>query len=663
MPNSANERFELRLAIICGLSLGTGFGLSLLPETPSFLSILFYAAAYLSGGYFTTKQAFRGIYARKFDIDFLMLVAAAGAAALGRLAEGALLLFLFSLGHALEHYAMGRARKSIAALTDLTPKIALLKSGDSVKEVKPEDLKKRDVVLIKPNTKIPVDGVVIAGHSNVDQASITGESIPVEKFSIDQRDLDLERLEQVDKKHKVFAGTLNGESNLEVLVTKLAVDSTLARLIALVNEAQTQKSPTQHFTDKIQRYYVPAVLILVTLLLFAFLVIDEPFGKSFYRAMSVLVAASPCALAISTPSAVLSGIARAARGGVLIKGGRALEELGSLQAIAFDKTGTLTEGKPKLTGVYPLNGITEDRLLETVVAVEKLSDHPLAAAVVKGGQQRLGFDVPAASSIQSVVGRGLLAKYNGSTINVGKKELFEQQANLFTAAIADKLASLESQGNTTMLVGGATKLFGIITVMDVARSDARKTLDHLRSLGIRQIVMLTGDNQQVAEAIGRQIGITETYGNLLPEQKVAVIETLRKSAKNVAMVGDGVNDAPAMAKSSIGIAMGAAGSDVALETADVALMADNLSNLTFAIALGRKANRIIRQNVVISMGMICLLIPLTLSGIAHIGPAVIGHEGSTVLVVLNALRLLAFGKSPNAGPAHPAASVRQKNQR
>jgi Cd2+/Zn2+-exporting ATPase len=313
--------------------------------------------------------------------------------------------------------------------------------------------------------------------------------------------------------------------------------------------------------------------------------------------------------------------------------------------------------------VYPLNGITEDRLLETVVAVEKLSDHPLAAAVVKGGQQRLGFDVPAASSIQSVIGRGLLAKYNGSTINVGKKELFEQQANLFTAAIADKLASLESQGNTTMLVGGATKLFGIITVMDVARSDARKTLDHLRSLGIRQMVMLTGDNQQVAEAIGRQIGITETYGNLLPEQKVAVIETLRKSAISVAMVGDGVNDAPAMAKSSIGIAMGVAGSDVALETADVALMADNLSNLTFAIALGRKANRIIRQNVVISMGMICLLIPLTLSGIAHIGPAVIGHEGSTVLVVLNALRLLSFGKSPNATPDQPAASVRQKNQR
>jgi Cd2+/Zn2+-exporting ATPase len=387
---------------------------------------------------------------------------------------------------------------------------------------------------------------------------------------------------------------------------------------------------------------VPAVLILVVLLLFAFIVIEEPFSKSFYRAISVLVAASPCALDISTPSAVLSGVARAAKGGVLIKGGRALEELGALQAIAFDKTGTLTEGKPKLTGVYPINGITEDKLLETVVAVEKLSDHPLAAAVVTGGRERLGKDVPAALQLESVVGLGLRAKDNGSVITIGKKELFEEQGNALTGDIAERLTTLQKQGNTTMLVAANAKLLGLITVMDVARSDARETLDDLRRMGIRKMIMLTGDNQQVAEAIGRQIGITEALGNLLPEQKVKAIEELRNTEKKVAMVGDGVNDAPAMAKSSVGIAMGAAGSDVALETADVALMADKLSNLTFAIALGRKANRIIQLNVFISLGMIALLIPLTITGVAHIGPAVIGHEGSTVVVVLNSLRLLIF---------------------
>ncbi len=425
-------------------------------------------------------------------------------------------------------------------------------------------------------------------------------------------------------------------------MTKIAANSTIARLVKLVNEAQTQKSPTQNFSDKIEKYYVPAVLVLVGLLLLAFLVIDEPFSASFYRAMAVLVAASPCALAISTPSAVLSGVARAAREGVLIKGGKPLEDLGSLTAIAFDKTGTLTEGKPKLTGIYPLNGMSEEQLLEIVIAVEKLSDHPLAAAIVKGGLEKLKKDVPAASGVQAIQGRGIKADYEGTTIHVGNKELFTEKHDQLPADLKTKAEDLEEQGNTTMLVQQNDKFIGIVTLMDVARKDAKETLAQLDRIGIRKMIMLTGDNQKVADAIAKEIGITEAWGNLMPEQKVQAIEQLRTSEKKIAMVGDGVNDAPAMAKSTVGIAMGAAGSDVALETADIALMADKLENLPFAIGLSKKAHSIIKQNLFISLGMVIILIPLTITGYATIGPAVIGHEGSTLVVVFNALRLLAY---------------------
>jgi Zn2+/Cd2+-exporting ATPase len=388
------ERTELIFAIICGALLAIGFGLSFISGVSVYVSIGFYIAAYLFGGFYTTKEAIAGISKGEFEIDFLMLVAAVGAALLGQWAEGALLLFLFSLGHSLEHYAMDKAKKSIAALTDLTPKTALLKNGNDIKEVAIEELQPGDIIVVKPNSKISADGIVVLGSSSVNQAPITGESIPVDKTFVDDPAMNLDSADKLDEKYRVFAGSLNGSEALEIKVTKLAAHSTIARLVKMVNEAQTQKSPTQNFTDRVEKYYVPAVLVLVVLLLFAFMVIDEPFSASFYRSMAVLVAASPCALAISTPSAVLSGVARAARGGVLIKGGKPLEKLGSLTAIAFDKTGTLTEGKPKLTGVYPLNGIAEEQLLQIVIAVEKLSDHPLAAAIVKGGLEKLKKEVP-----------------------------------------------------------------------------------------------------------------------------------------------------------------------------------------------------------------------------------------------------------------------------
>jgi Cd2+/Zn2+-exporting ATPase len=438
----------------------------------------------------------------------------------------------------------------------------------------------------------------------------------------------------------VFAGTINGNGSLEVKVSKPASDSTIARLIKLVNEGQQQKSPTQRFTDKLQKIFVPVVLISVVLLCFAFLVIDETFSQSFYRAMSVLVAASPCALAISTPSAVLSGVARAAREGVLIKGGRPLEDLGTLTALAFDKTGTLTAGKPRLTNIMPVNGITEEELLESVVAVEALSDHPLAKALVTDGTEKLkGKTIVPAQELEAIQGKGVKAKWQNSSILIGNRTMFE---NSFPAELNDQLTSLESQGHTAMIVKRDDKYVGIVTMMDTPREEAKTALQQLKEGGIRKMIMLSGDSQQVADAIAKEIGLTDAWGNLLPEQKVEAIKKLIVSEGKVAMVGDGVNDAPAMANSTVGIAMGAAGSDVALETADIALMGDRLDKLPFAIALSRKANGIIKQNLFISLGMVVVLIPLTLLGIATIGPAVMAHEGSTIVVVFNALRLLVY---------------------
>ena len=637
------EKTELIFSLICGSFLIVGFGLSFINGMSIIVPIGFYIVAYFFGGFYTTKEAIDGISKGQFEIDFLMLVAAVGAAILGHWAEGALLLFLFSLGHSLEHYALQKARKSIAALTELAPKTALLKTGEGFKEVLIEDLKPGDTIVVKPNSTIAADGIVINGSSSVNQAPITGESIPADKIAVeDDKIQDIKDADKLDEKYRVFAGSINGGHALDIKVSKLSANSTLARLIQLVNEAQTQKSPTQNFTDKIEKYYVPGVLILVGLLLFAFLILDESFGQSFYRAMAVLVAASPCALAIATPSAVLSGIARAARGGVLIKGGGPLEKLGAVKAIAFDKTGTLTEGKPKLTGVHPLNGMNDEELLSIIIAVEKLSDHPLAKAIVKGGIERLKYDVPPANNIQAITGRGIKAKFQNSVIHIGNKELFTEKNNQLPNVIKDKIEAFETEGNTTMLVQQDEKFIGVVTLMDTPRKDAKQTLTRLSKLGIKKMIMLTGDNQKVAEAIAEKTGITQALGGLMPEQKVAAIERLQANEEHVAMIGDGVNDAPAMVKSSVSIAMGAASSEVALETADIALMADKLSNLPFAIGLSKKASRIIKQNLIISLGMVIILIPLTLTGYATIGPAVVGHEGSTLIVVFNALRLLAY---------------------
>ncbi|HKJ48348.1 MAG TPA: heavy metal translocating P-type ATPase, partial [Christiangramia sp.] len=554
-----------------------------------------------------------------------------------------LLLFLFSLGHALEHLAMEKATKSIESLTNLSPKIALKKRGEEYVEVSIKDLKLGDIIKIRPNSAVSADGVLISGRSSINQAPITGESIPVDKVPVEDPDREYGSPDEIPAKSRVYAGTINGDNSIEVKVLKESQDSTLNRLITMVREAQEKKSPTQLLTDKFEKYYVPAVLILIVLLNFAFLVVDETWQDSFYRSMAALVAASPCALAISTPSAVLSGIARAAKGGVLIKGGKPLEDLGTLRALAFDKTGTLTEGKPKLTDIVLLNGLSNDEFLRKVIAIESSSNHPLAKAVVRDGKLRMKElnGVMVASNTEAIQGKGIKGKVEGEMIRIGNMELYDDLGGV-PAEVQQKVKKLEREGKTVMLVQNENEFSGIIGLMDTPRKAAGSTLAKLKKIGIRKMIMLTGDNQEVANAVAKEIGLTDAYGSLLPEEKVERIIQLKKEENKIAMVGDGVNDAPAMANSTVGIAMGAAGSDVALETADIALMADKLEILPFAIALSRKSQQIVKQNLWISLGVVALLLPATIFGWANIGIAVVFHEGSTIVVVLNALRLLGF---------------------
>ncbi|MCC4227447.1 MULTISPECIES: heavy metal translocating P-type ATPase [Flavobacteriaceae] len=637
---------ELYFAILSGATLITGFLLEKFTGVSDNISFGLYLAAYFFGGFFTLKEAITKVSKGEFEIDFLMLVAAAGAAYLGEWAEGALLLFLFSLGHALEHYAMAKAQKSIAALTDLAPKTALLKKDGDTVEVEIEELQVGDIIVVRPNSKISADGVIVKGNSSIDQSPITGESVPVDKTPIENPDKEYTSQSDIPDENRAFSGTINGNNTLEIKVIKEAKDSTLNRLVTMVQEAQDQKSPTQLLTDKFERYYVPSVILLVILLNFAFLVIDETWNESLYRSLAVLVAASPCALAISTPSAVLSGVARAARGGVLIKGGRPLEDLGVLTALAFDKTGTLTEGKPKLTDVESFGNIDKKELLEIAIAVEELSDHPLAKAVVRDGMERLGKDtkIPDADDLEAVQGKGIKANYQGNSIYIGNLELFEDIDKGVPSDVSEKVRALEGEGKTTMLIKRGDEFIGMLGLMDTPREKAKETLAQLKEIGIKKMIMLTGDNQKVADAVAEEIGLTEARGSLLPEEKVEAIKKLAEQENKLAMIGDGVNDAPAMANSTVGIAMGAAGSDVALETADIALMADKLETLPFAIGLSRKAKAIIRQNLWVSLGVVAFLIPATIMSWASIGIAVAVHEGSTLVVVFNALRLLAYKK-------------------
>lgn len=591
-------------------------------------AIALYLISYVFGGFDLVRHWTRSLLRGRvtFDIDLLMLLAALGAAALGEWAEGAFLLFLFSFAHALEHYALDRARGAIRALAELAPATARVVRSDDTIEIAIERVVVGDTVAVRPAERIPVDGTVERGRSAVDQAPITGESVPVGKSPGDE----------------VFAGTVNGEGALFVTATRVAGDRTLDRVVALVEEAQTQKAPTQRFSDRFERIFVPLVLGADLLLIFVPPLLGLwPLELSFYRAMAMLVAASPCALALGTPSAVLAGIAQAARNGVLVKGGAHLENLGTLRAIAFDKTGTLTVGEPRVTDLVPVAGATETELLAVTAAVERHSQHPLGAAVVRHAEEG-GAPTYEAEDLESVTARGVRARVRAELAEVGNLRLWQDADVSVPGEVSDAVARLQRAGRSTMAVRWGERWLGAIGVADRTRDGAAQVLERLRAMGVTTLVMLTGDNRGVAEAIAGEVGLSEVRAELLPEHKVDAVRELLRRHGRVAMVGDGVNDAPALANATVGIAMGGAGTAVALETADVALMGDQLSRLPFAVGLSRQARSIIQQNLYISLGVIAFLILATTTGLIGIGPAVLMHEGSTLVVIGNALRLLGY---------------------
>jgi Cd2+/Zn2+-exporting ATPase len=615
-------KLEMPLAITSGALIALGFLLEKLHGAPDFTSTGCYILALVAGGFFPTRGALNSLRQFRVDIETLMILAAVSAGFLGAWFEGGFLLFLFSVGHAFEHRAMDRARRAVEALGRLRPEVARVRRGAEIVEVPVGKVQRGDQIIVRAGDAVPLDGVIVEGQSSLNQATITGESVPVSKGPGDE----------------VFAGTVNAEAALEVEVKRLSSESVLAKIVDSVVEAEAQKSATQRFTQKIEQRFVPIVLVVAVALPILLIVIGFSVQEAMLRAVGLLVAAAPCALAISVPSAVLSAVAAAARGGVLIKGGAHLETLGKAGAVAFDKTGTLTVGRPALKSVVPEPGVHQSDLLKTAASAECLSPHPLAKAVVEGAKAQ-GIAMIPAESCESVHGKGIWAEVGGERIGVGKNTLFD--GGPLPQTITAAVEKLEAAGQTTMIVKRGDNFLGVLGVADTLRPECKTMLVSLKTLGIGRAVMLSGDNLRVAKAIGSEVGIDEVRAPLMPEQKVQSIRELAKEG-GVAMVGDGVNDAPALAAASVGVAMGGAGSDVALETADVVLMADDLHRLPFAVGLARQATGIIRQNVLIAVGVAAVLVVATLIGWASVSQAVILHEGSTVVVVLNALRMLGY---------------------
>jgi Cd2+/Zn2+-exporting ATPase len=625
LPDWMQERWSLLLVALAGGLLLSGWVGEHVLGLPSQLALAFYLLAYMAGGYDVATHAIPGVLKGKFDTDVLMLAAATGAALLGEWAEGAFLLFLFALGHAGEHYALARARNAVNALGALMPKTALLKRDGQLVVAPVASVQVGDVVIVRPGDRVPVDGEITGGQSALDQSAVTGESVPVDKEPGDE----------------VFAGTINQTGSLEVSVTRLAQDNTLSRVMQMVAEAQNQQSPTQQFTQRFTAWFVPTILTIAGLVM----VIPPLLGwmsmnASFYRAMLLLIAASPCALAIGTPAAVLAGIAQAARNGILIKGGVHLENLGTLYGMAFDKTGTLTAGKFAVTDVIALHNHTPQELLTIAAAVEQHSTHPLAQAIVRAAQLQK-FVLPAVKGIENVPGRGVLSEVAGQPVLIGsRKFVIEFSGQPLDQSVSQMIDRLEAAGRSTMIVSLNGVVIGVLGMADQLRPHVGETMAKLRMLGIRRLVMLTGDTWAVARQIAQAAGIDDVRGELLPEDKVKAIQDLQRQYGRVAMTGDGVNDAPALAAATVGITLGGAGAAVALETADVALMGNDIGKLPFAVGLSRASSAIIRQNLAISLAVVGILIATSVLGWVQLSGAIVLHEGSTILVVLNALRLL-----------------------
>jgi len=606
--------------ILSGIILGLATILEWLKFQDTALIPLYVAAAVI-GGYSAAKSGLYGLRSFTFDMNFLMTVAVIGAAAIGEWSEGATVAFLFSFGNTLQTYTMDKTRQSIRALMELAPPEALVRRNGMEERLPVEEIMIGDLVIVKPGERIAMDGIVKNGLSAVNQATITGESLPVEKIAGDT----------------VYAGTVNEHGALEIEVTRIAADSTLAKIMHLVEEAQAQKAPSQQFVDVFAKYYTPAVLLTAAgIMTLPWLLFNQPFAPWFYKGLVLLVISCPCALVISTPVSIVSAIGNASRNGVLIKGGAYLEQMGGIQAIAFDKTGTLTHGRPVVTDILPLGETSEQDLLTLAAAVEKWSEHPLAMAIVEKAKQ---LPLQPAANFKALVGRGAQADINGQTVYVGNLRLFEE-LGLSLEHNKDVMLHLEEHGKTVMLIGSGTAIGGLIAVADTLRDNSKNAIQELRQAGMKHIAMLTGDNSRVAASIARNLNLDAYYSDLLPQDKVTTVQKLTKEYGSVVMVGDGVNDAPALAAAAVGVAMGVAGSDTALETADIALMADDLGKLAYVINLSRKTVAVIKQNIGFAVLIKVIFVIFTFFGFVDLWLAVLADMGSSILVTLNGMRLL-----------------------
>ena len=595
------------------------------------VSLLILTAAYVIGGYENTREGLTTLWReRELDVDLLMIVAALGAAILGLwrkeyyfIVDGAMLILIFAISGVLEGYAMSRTERSIKGLMSLTSDTARKLVNGQEQMVAVAELQIGDRVLVKPGELVPTDGVVTEGFSALNQAPITGESMPVEKTVGDE----------------VFAGTINGNGALKLQIHQPPESSLIQRVIRLVEQAQTEIPPSQQFIERFERGYAKAIVLIGILLgtLPPFL-LGWTLEDTVYRALIFLVVASPCALMAATMPALLSGIANGARHGILFKNAAQLEAIGQVKAIAFDKTGTLTMGKPQVVEVMGVDKST-DKLLQVAAALESLSEHPIGDAIVRAAQKQ-GWAWTEAIDVRTEPGRGIIGEVEGKIAVVGKATFVQAQAERCPDVLMEQSQKWEQEGKTVVWVAYADRILGIIAVADTVRATAARSIVQLKRLGVEQIVMLTGDNERTADSIGWEIGIDKVYAELLPEDKLEVIRQLQQQYPSVAMVGDGINDAPALAQASVGIAMGTAGSDVALETADVVLMADRLEKLEYAIRLGRRSGRIVKQNIIFALSFIVILLIANFTGNMTLPLGVLGHEGSTVLVILSGLRLL-----------------------
>lgn len=607
--------------ILSGLFLALGFGGSFTNISPLLITLL-YAASIGICGYKPAKSAFYAIRSKSLDMNVLMISAAIGAALIGQWLEGATVVWLFALGATLQNKSIERTRESIRGLIDLAPSEAWVKVGTELIKKSVDDIAVHTKIVVKPGEKIPLDGTVIGGTSTVNQAPITGESIPIDKQIGDS----------------VYAGTINEEGSLEITVTKLVEDTTLSRIIHLVEEAQEKKAPTEAFVDRFAKIYTPIVFVLaIGVMLIPPLLGMGDWMEWIYKGLELLVVACPCALVISTPVAIVSAIGNAARNGVLIKGGTALEIAGALNAIAFDKTGTLTEGKPKVMHVRSLH-CTEDELLSIAATIEEYSNHPIAKAITAYAKEHQS-SLQSGTDFRAIVGKGAQVTIDGETYYAGNKALYED----FGVSLQiwnEPIGEMQRIGQTVILVGTNKGILGMISVADSIRSTTYETIQELKRAGIQETVMLTGDNEGTAEHIAQKAKVDRYFANLLPEDKVQSVKQLQSEGKIVAMIGDGINDAPALATANLGIAMGGAGTDTAMETADIVLMADNLEKLPYTMKLSRKALHIIKQNIWFSLLIKFIALAFIFSGWLTLWMAVLSDTGAALIVILNSMRLL-----------------------